>query len=138
MRESLYANPRLSSLSMDGLFNFHFRKKRRPAVCGKSLGLGFRSDRGDQRLDVTECEGEALVTVRIAFDLRYMVRHHHPVKAHLFIDAHRFQHIHVAVIDEGFLEIQKPSTDISEMDIEDFASAAKVADHIEDLFAGIL
>jgi hypothetical protein len=106
-------------------------------VPGQTITLRFRRNRRYQRLDVTKREGESLVTVRVAFDLRYVVRHHHSVEADLFIHAHRFKHIDVAVIDERFLEVQKPSMDVSEMHIEDLAPGAKVADHIEDLFAGI-
>jgi hypothetical protein len=101
------------------------------------ITLRFRSDRRYQRLDVTKREGETLVTVRVAFDLRHVVRHHHSVEANLFIHAHRFKHIDVAVIDERFLEIEKPSTDVSEMHIEDLPPRAKIADHIKDLFTGI-
>src|SRR5262249_13134566 len=96
-----------------------------------------RRNRRYQRLDVTKREGETLVTVRVAFDFRHMVRHHHSVEANLFIHAHRFKHIDVAVIDERFLEIEKPSTDVSEMHIEDLPRRAKIADHIKDLFTGI-
>src|SRR5689334_54618 len=128
--------------------HFHFRRKSEASVVWKISrvsqeeaataarftegppSLGFRRNRRYQRLDVTKRKRERLVTVRVALNLRHVVRHHHSVKAHFFIDTHRFQHIDVAVIDERFLEVQKPSTDISEMDIEDFAPAAKVPDDI--------
>ena len=67
-----------------------------------------------------------------------MIGHHHAVEADLFIYSHRLEHIDIAVIDERFLEVQKTSTDVSEMDIEDLAGAAKVADHIKDFSPGIL
>src|SRR5690242_19012155 len=60
--------------------------------------LRFRRNGRYQRLDVTKREGESLVTVCVAFDLRYVVRHHHSVDADLLIHAHRFKHIDIAVI----------------------------------------
>src|SRR5262245_21165751 len=95
---------------------------------------GFGRDCSDQCFDITKRESEALIVVPVAFDLRHMVRHHHAVETNLFINAHRLQHIDIAVVDECFLEIQKPSTDVPEMDVEDLFASAKVADDSEDFF----
>src|SRR5215813_5144782 len=94
--------------------------------------LGLGRDCRDQRFYITERESEALITVPVAFDLRHMVRHHHAVETNLLIDAHGLQHIDIAVVDECFLEIQKPSTDVPEVDVEDLFACAEVADDIED------
>src|SRR5207245_5161489 len=83
-------------------------------------------------------ESKSLVTVCVALNLRNVVRHHHAVEADLFIDAHRFQHVDVTVVDKCFLEIEETSTDVSEMHVEDFLPAAKVADHVEDFLSRLL
>src|SRR2546428_13824957 len=109
-------------------------------IRGKSGPLVARcaGNRRDQRLDVSKRESEALVTIRVALDLRNVIRHHHPVKSDLLINAHRLQHINIAVVDERFLEVEKTSTDVSEMNVEDLLPAAEVADHIEDFLPGLL
>src|SRR5262249_15012320 len=48
------------------------------------------------------------------------------------------QHIDIAVVDECFLEIQKPSSDVPEMDVEDLFASAEVADDIENFFPRFL
>src|SRR5207249_3429099 len=98
----------------------------------------FCSNGRDQGFDVTECESEPLVTVRITGDLRNMIRHHHAVEADLLVYAHRLQHIDIAVVDECLLEIQEASADIPEMDVEDLFPASEIPNHIEDLLAGFL
>src|SRR5215831_13842100 len=101
----------------------------RPPCCS-----GFTRDCRDQRFDITERESEALIVVPVAFDLRHMIRHHHAVETNLLINAHSLQHIDIAIVDECFLEIQKPSMDVPEMDVEDLFASAEVANNIEDFF----
>src|SRR5262249_23313045 len=99
---------------------------------------GFGRDYCDQRFDITERESETLIAVPVTFDLRHMIRHHHAVETNLFIDAHGLQHIDITVVDECFLEIQKPSTDVPEMDVEDLFASAEVADDIENFLPRFL
>src|SRR6266568_9307931 len=94
----------------------------------------FRRHRRDQGLDVPERKRESLRVVTIALDLRHMVRHHHPVVADLLVDAHRLQHVDVAIVNERFLKIEEASPDVPEMDVEDFLACAEVADDVENLF----
>src|SRR5262249_40927804 len=67
-----------------------------------------------------------------------MIRNHHAVETNLFIDTHGLQHIDITVVDERFLKIQKPSTDVPEMDVEDLFASPEVADDIEDFFPRFL
>src|SRR5215467_343377 len=99
---------------------------------------GFGCDCRDQRFDITERESEALIVVLVTFDLRHMIRHHHAIETNLLIDAHGLQHIDIAVVDECLLEIQKPSADVPEMDVEDLFASAEVADDIENFFPRFL
>src|SRR5262249_3587614 len=99
---------------------------------------GFGRHCRDQRFDITERESEALIAVPVAVDLRHMIWHHHAVETNLFIDTHGLQHIDITVVDERFLKIQKPSTDVPEMDVEDLFASAEVADDIVDFFPRFL
>src|SRR5258708_6062639 len=93
---------------------------------------GLRGDGGDQRLDVAERVHEARHGID-ALDARHVVRHHHAVVPDLLVDAHRFQHVDAAVVDERLAEVEKPSLDVAEVHAEVFAARAEVADHVEDL-----
>src|SRR5438552_204438 len=79
----------------------------------------LRGYRGDERLDVAERVREPLAAVH-ALDLRYMVGHHHPVVADFLVDAHGFQHVDGAVVDERLAEVEEAALDVAEMDAEDF------------------
>src|SRR5262249_2451183 len=92
---------------------------------------------GDQRLDITEGERIRLQPLRISGDLRHVIGHDHSVVTDFFVDAHRLQHVHVAVVNERLLEIEKTPANIAEMDVEDFSALAEISNDIEDLFAGI-
>src|SRR3954465_5149208 len=63
-----------------------------------------------------------------------MVRHQHPGESNFLVDAHRLQHVDVAVVDERFLEAQEPAANVSEMHVEDLVARTEVADHVVDFF----
>src|SRR5215470_4354281 len=67
-----------------------------------------------------------------------MVRHNHAVIANLFINPHRSNHVHVPVVRKSFLEAEEPTFDVAEVNIEDLAPAAKVANDVVNIFAGVL
>src|SRR5687768_4864249 len=81
--------------------------------------LRFRSDCRNQGFDVSEGKCESLQAIRIAFNGRDVVGHHHPVVSNFLLHAHRLQHIDVAVVNERLAEVEKPAGNITEMDVED-------------------
>src|SRR4029453_8017374 len=78
------------------------------------MRLGFGGHRGDERLDVAEREGKRLELIDVALDLGHVVGHHHPVEADLPVNAHRLQHVDVAVVDERFAEVQEAARYVAE------------------------
>jgi hypothetical protein len=83
-------------------------------------------------------ERKTLHVRRVAFDLCKVIRHHHAVVADLLVNAHGFQHVDVAIVNECFLEIEETASDVPEMHIKDLLARAEIPDHIEDLLAGFL
>ena len=105
--------------------NVNFRAKR-----VVSRNVNFRSDalrsplrfavnHLNQRLDVSEGEGERLRAALVAVDVRHVIRHHHAVVAHFLVDAQCARHVHVAIIGERLLEVEEAALDIAEVDVED-------------------
>ena len=101
------------------------RSLRRLELLQQLHGLTLRFHGGDECLDIAERIGERLRASASPSIGRYMVRHHHPVVSDLFIDAHRLQHVDVAVIDERLLEPQEFAADIPEMHVEDLLPRPK-------------
>src|SRR5205807_1173689 len=89
----------------------------------------------DERLNVTEGVGECLKTSRIAGNRGDMVRHHHPVVVHFAVHAQCSQHIDVAIVDERLTEVEKPSANVSKVDVEDLLADSEIPNHVEDLLA---
>src|SRR5579862_8841215 len=85
-------------------------------------------DQLQECLNIAEGEAERLRANGVSFDVRHMVGHDHPIVTDLLIDAHGPDHIHVAIVGEGFLKVQEPPFDIAEMYVEDLAATAEVAD----------
>src|SRR5437660_281976 len=87
----------------------------------------------DERLDVADGEGERLRALFVARDGGNVVGHDHPVVANLLVDAHRPDHVHVAVVREGLLEVEELALDVAEVDVEDLVPLPEVADDVVDL-----
>src|SRR4051794_7583733 len=78
------------------------RRLRHPAPRFTALRA---ADHLDERLNVAQGKGVRLGLVRIAVDLRRMVRHDHAIVANLLVDAHGPDHVHIPVIGERLPEI---------------------------------
>ncbi len=65
---------------------------------------------------------------RVAGDSGDVIRHHHSVVADLFVDAHRLEHIHVPVVNQRLVKVEKTSANVAEMEIEDLTATAEVID----------
>src|SRR5262249_33289064 len=67
-----------------------------------------------------------------------MVGHQHAVVADIFVNANSFDEIYIPIVGEGLLKIEKAASDVAEVNVEDLFATAEVADHVEDLGAGVL
>src|SRR5207249_3492023 len=90
----------------------------------------------DKGLDVAEGESERLRPPRIPLDVRHVVGHDHAVVADLLVDAQGAEHVHVPVVGESLLEVEEAAFYVPEVDVEDLAPAAEVADDVVNLPAG--
>src|SRR5690349_16152308 len=93
--------------------------------------LCLRGYRGDQRLDVSEGEGECLQSLRIAGDLRNVIGHDHAVVADLLVNTHGLKHVHIAVVNKCFLKIEESAADVAEVNVEDFSALPEITDDVE-------
>src|SRR5271169_2620520 len=103
----------------------------------RKLQSAFLADHLDQGLDIPEREGKCLMPARIASNLGNVVGHDHPVVAYLFVHAHGGNHVDVTVVWKRFLKVQKTASDVSEMDVENFAPRTEITNYIKDLARGI-
>ena len=65
-----------------------------------------------------------------------MVRHHYPIESNLFVNAHRSQHIYVAVVNERLIELVRGiPPNVSEMGIADLLLFAEAPDGFVDILS---
>src|SRR5260370_3900677 len=81
---------------------------------------------------------EGLMAVGVTFDARNVIGHQHALVSDFFVSLDGLDEIDVAIVGEGFLEVQESAADVAEMDVEDFLARAEVADDVVDLDAWIL
>src|ERR1700722_7271395 len=66
-----------------------------------------------------------------------MVGHEHVLVAHFFVDLKSFDKVNVPFIRIGFDKVVAMAANVAEVHVEDLISGAEVANHIEDLSAGV-
>src|SRR5262249_39411922 len=100
--------------------------------------LRFVPHQLNQGLDVPEGKGERLRLALVVLNAWHVVWHDHPVVTHLLVNAQGANHVHVPVVGKRLAEVQVAAFDVAEVDIEDLAAPAEVADDIVDLFSWFL
>ncbi len=63
-----------------------------------------------------------------------MILHHGRINADVVKGLHRLHHVNLALTDESFRELWDRARNVSEVDVEDLASATEVANRVQDVF----
>src|ERR1700722_7165222 len=66
-----------------------------------------------------------------------MVGHEHVLVAHFFVDLKSFDKVNVPFIRIGFDKVVAMAANVAEVHVENLISRAEVANHVEDLSAGV-
>ena len=95
--------------------------------------LRFGLERRDDRLDVGERVGVAdhRAAVRaLDVDQGHVIGLEHAVVPDFLEHARHLQHVQIAVVDEGFPEIEKPAVDVTEVNVVNLLARAEPADNV--------
>src|SRR5262249_33748537 len=82
--------------------------------------------------------GERLAAVAVAVDLGHVIGHQHSVVTNLFVRADCTSEVHIAIVREGLLKLQKSAFDIAKMNVENLSSRSKIADGFVNFCARVL
>lgn len=99
--------------------------------------LSHGVDRLNKTLDIPVPERKSLSPVYVVRVARHVIGHDHIGIVDLLEGHHDSQHVHVAFIGEDLLEVVSSTTNISEMNVENFLSRTKVTNDVVNLFSRV-